>query len=189
MCFVTNDKHILEDSLCYLIGSMEFSEDNGVSWRKTLINKSIECGLKIKFLNPTDKISCLAQETGEEREKIISLKSCNEYDKLSGLLKRIVRQDLRCVDLSDFVIFYIDIKNHTCGSYDEFYTALDEKKPYYVICRQGKNKIPAWLFGRADHNNFFSSIDDVIFDLNLINKGEKLLSDKWVLFRKEIEEM
>ena len=153
---------LLNESLCYLIGAIDFANDQGKSWRSEIVNSCKKNGLKIKFLDPTNKITGLQKEVDEEHENISNLRQSQNWTKLSSFMKTIVREDHRSVDLSDFVIFYIDPSVHTCGSYFEFQSALTQKKPYFIICNGGKEKIPSWLYGICDHNFFFSSINEVV---------------------------
>lgn len=179
----------LDGSLCYLIGAMEDASDNGIEWRERVIGMSREAGLDIKYLDPTKKTPSLATAAEEDQKKISHLKSTNQWDALTKMMKPIVRVDHRCVDHCDFVIFYCDYKVHTCGSYFEFRGALAGKKPYFVIAPHGKKNIPSWLFGICDHNFFFESIKEVIDYLSELDSGNKIMSDRWVLYRKDIQEL
>lgn len=181
--------NVLEDSLCYLIGAMDFAPDQGVNWRTRLIRLCQSKKLQIKFLDPTNKIAGLQEEVGEERNKIVDYKNNGDWAQLSSMMRTVVRQDHRCVDLSDFVIFYLDVNIHTCGSYFEFQSALTQKKPYFVIVHGGKKMTPAWLFGICDHNFIFDSVEAVVKALEDINSGATPLTDRWVLFRKQIENL
>lgn len=181
--------NILDGSISYLIGSIDNAADQGRGWRKHLVSLCSEKGLKIKFLDPTNKITGLKEEVGSEHSRIMTLKNQQRYDELSETMRTIVRQDHRCVDLSDFVIFLIDTNIHTCGSYFEFQSSLTQKKPYFIIVPEGKQKTPAWLFGICDHNNIYNSVEDVVDRLIKLNSGEIPLSDRWVLFRKQIKNM
>jgi hypothetical protein len=125
----------------------------------------------------------------EDHEKVILLKQQEDWVGLSNLMERIVRQDHRCVDLSDFMVFYLDPSIHTCGSYFELQSALTQKKPYFIVVPGGKIKTPSWLFGICDHENFYSSIEDVVKSLVLLNSGAQPMSDRWVLFRKQIKDL
>lgn len=180
---------ILDGSLCYLIGAVDFAHDLGVSWRSDIIRLCKNSDLKIKFLDPTNKISGLQEEIGDERNKIVQLKSDEKWDELSLVMKTVVRQDHRCIDLSDFVVFYLDLDVHTCGSYFEFQSVLTQKKPYFLIIPQGKASTPSWLFGICDHTFIFDNMNDVVTELIAIDNGATPLSDKWVLFRKEIKDL
>ncbi len=181
--------NLLDGAICYLIGAIDNADDKGSGWRKDLINECEDRNLDIKFLDPTNKVTGLQKEIDEEHENIMSLKADGEFDKLSVIMKQIVREDHRSVDLSDFVVFYIDPSIHTCGSYFEFQSALTEKKPYYVIINGGKNVAPSWLFGICDHEMFVGSVEEVAEDLVLLNEGKKKMSNRWVLFREQIKNL
>lgn len=180
---------VLKDSLCYLIGGIDYAQDQGVGWRKILIQKCKERGLDIWWLDPTNKITGLQEEIGTEHDKLINYKKSGDFEAASKMMKRIVREDHRSCDLSDFVIFYIDPDVHTCGSYFEFQSALTQKKPYFIICEKGKEKIPTWLYGICDHNYFFTSIDEVVDELTRLNNGEKELTERWVLIRHNLKNL
>lgn len=180
---------ILDESLCYLIGAIDLTKDVGRGWRQELIDCCKNRGLHIKFLDPTRKITGLTSESTEERELILKMKHEEEWDELRTFMRRIVREDHRCVDHSDFVIAHVDPEVHTCGSYFELQSALTEKKPYFIVVKGGKKNVPAWLFGICDHNQFFGSTKEVVDRLALINNGEYPLSERWVLMRQQIKEL
>ena len=182
-------KNILNESLCYLIGAIDHASDLGSGWRKRFINLCKSSGLFIKFLDPTSKVTGLQSESCEEHDNIVTLKNQGKWDELRGFMKQIVHEDHRSIDLSDFVVFYIDVSVHTCGSYFELQSALTEKKPYFIVAKGGKKNVPAWLFGICDHDRFFDSIESVVEELILLNSGELPLSDRWVLFREQIKNL
>ena len=182
-------KEILKDSLCYLMGAMDNAPDQGKGWRRWLIEECKARGLKIKFLDPTNKVSGLQSEVEEERKKIVTLKSQEKWDELAQMMKTVVRQDHSCIDFSDFVICYLDVSVHTCGSYFELQSALTEKKPYFIVVTGGKKLVPAWLFGVCDHRYFFDDLSQVVEYLSDLNAGNRELSDRWVLIRKQIKDL
>jgi len=185
----TEQKATLDDALCYLIGAIDDANDQGKKWRKELVNKCKKNNLKIKFLNPTNKISKLKKEVDEEQLRINSMKKNGRWNELSRFMKKVVRHDHRCIDISDFFICYIDVDCHMCGSYFELQSALSQKKPYFIISKGGKKNIPSWLFGILDHNRIFPCIDDVISNLKKLNEGKLNFDNRWVLIRKEIEQL
>ena len=178
----------LKDSICYLIGAIDFCENQGVAWRRTLIQKCAECDFGIKFLDPTNKLEGLQSDVGDEQERIQNLKLTEQWDSLKQLMKMIVRQDHRCVDISDFIIMYIDTKTHMCGSYFELRSALSQKKPYFIIIEGGRSNAPNWLFGILDHNCIFDDIPSVISRLQEIDDGCEL-NDRWILIRDKLKEL
>ena len=184
-----SNKGILNESLCYLIGAIDQACDLGSGWRKLFMDECKLSGLNIKFLDPTDKVTGLQSESQDEHKRIVMLKGQKRWDELSEFMYRIVREDHRSVDLSDFVVFYLDPSVHTCGSYFELQSALTEKKPYFIIVKGGKKNTPAWLFGICDHNQFFGSVESVVEKLASLDSGRSSLSDRWVLFRKQIRDL
>lgn len=180
---------VLDESLCYLIGAIDAAVDHGKGWRSELIQTCREKGLNIKFLDPTNKVTGLQEEVGDEQVRITNLKESCQWDELSELMETIVHEDDRCVDLSDFIIFYLDPTIHTCGSYFELQAALLEKKPYFLIVPQGKRHTPSWLFGVCNHQWIFDSISSVVEHLVLLNNGQIPLNKRWVLFRQQIKNL
>jgi nucleoside 2-deoxyribosyltransferase len=127
-------------------------------------------------------------DVGIEQERINEYKKNKNWEALSSLMQKIVRSDLRQVDLSDFLIVRIDSSIHTCGTYHELILADLQKKPVLAIIKGGKQKCPSWLFGIIDYNFMFDSIDECIEFLYNVNEGKVELNDRWVLFRKELED-
>lgn len=179
----------LEDSICYLVGAIDFCQNQGVDWRRSLIHQcNVECNLGIKFLDPTNKLDGLKSEVGSEQDHIKELKKAGQWDLLRDFMRTIVRQDHRCVDISDFIIMYINTKTHMCGSYFELQGALSQKKPYFIVVEGGKSNAPNWLFGIVDHSCIFDDIPSVVVRLRDIDNGCPL-SDRWVLIRDKLKEL
>ena len=94
--------------------------------------------------------------------------------------------DLRCVDISDFIIAYIDLDIHACGTYEEIVTANRQKKPVLVWCKQGKEQAPNWLFFMLPHDHIFSSFDEILDYLHTINTTEDISSlSRWFFLKPE----
>src|SRR5690348_2645194 len=111
--------NILEDSITYLVGPIDFAKDQGVGFRKEIREKIQASGLNIRVLDPCKKVSGLPQDVGEEQTRINTFKAEKDWVSLAKMMKKIVRSDLRCIDYSDFIIAYIDRDVHMCGSYHE----------------------------------------------------------------------
>ena len=182
-------KGILDGAITYLIGSVENAKDSGISFRKELKELASQKGLKIKFLDPTDKIHGLFEEVGEAQKNIFKLRDEGKYDELRDFMKKVVRTDLRCVDLSDFVIAYFDSTIATCGSWHELFTAILQKKPILIVMRGGKKKTPLWVFGIVKHEYIFDNEEQCIEYLANLNNGNIPLGSKWVLARKQLEKI
>jgi|2_EtaG_2_1085320.scaffolds.fasta_scaffold00338_2 hypothetical protein len=184
-----DSKRVLDKSLAYLIGPIDEAKDQGIGWRRELIRLSEEYKLKIKFLDPTNKLKGLQQEVGTEQDRIARYRTRGRWKDLSDFMKVIVRVDLRQVDFSDFVIAKVDKSIHMCGSYHEIFVADIEKKPILAIIKGGKKNAPAWLFGILDHNLMFDDEEECVKYLVKINDGDVELDDRWVLLRKQLDEI
>jgi hypothetical protein len=78
---------------------------------------------------------------------------------------------------------YMDIDVHMCGSYHEASVAIQQKKPLLVVCRQGKKRIPNWLFGVMPHEHMFSHWPELISYLDSVNTGkDKNHYNRWRFF-------
>lgn len=165
----------LKKNLAYLIGPMDEADDRGVGWREHISSFLHKLGVGV--LNPCDKPTIKASETPETIAQMSEWKSQGRYDELSNMMKKIVSVDLHMVDLSNFVIMYIDKDIHMCGSYNEQTYACLEHKPVIVCCKQGKENVPNWLFGIADHGKFFGDWDEVECYLEYIAHSPRLYLD------------
>ena len=148
----------LAHNLCYLVGPIDEAKDRGTEWRKDI--SEFLWSLSIGVLNPCDKPTN-HNEDKEFIRKLNEYKSNGNYDKVTELVKEIIQIDLHMVDLSNFIICYIDKDIHSCGSYSELTYATLEHKPCLIYCKQGVSNIPGWLFGLCDHNMFFDNWEDL----------------------------
>jgi nucleoside 2-deoxyribosyltransferase len=177
---------ILDKSVCYLAGPIDFDETLGVSFRQQIMEEAKKRKMGIKFLDPTHKLESLTPDVGEEQEEIQRLKKNKSWKKLRKLMRNIVRSDLRQVDVSDFLIVMVDTSIHMCGTYHELILADLQKKPVLAIIKGGKERSSSWLFGILDPDYMFDSIEECIDYLDDVNKGKVELNHRWVLFRKEL---
>ena len=178
-------KSTLDGMIIYLAGAMQTIKDGGVSYRRNFINKCKKSGLKLKFLDPTNKITGLTADVDKEKGRIDKYQNTEDWESLRLLMKKIVRQDLRQVDLSDMVIAFIDTQYFTCGTIEEVINAERQKKLVLIISEGGKKKCPAWLFGIIHYDYIFDSEEELIQYLLDMNTGNIPLNDKLILFRKE----
>lgn len=171
----------LKGSLCYQIGAMDLAPDGGVGWREeiTPFLQSRQIGI----LNPCLKPTFEAFEDDTTRKRVFKLKKEKKYGEVKEIMKQICFYDLRMVDMSSFLILYIDINIHTCGSYWEAAHAIQQQKPLLVICKQGIEHIPNWIFGLVDLSMVFNSIEECCNYLSKIDSGEISPSfKKWKFF-------
>jgi len=156
--------HHVEDSLppsrlwgmrSYLIGAMDRVADRGMGWRRRFTPFLSNLGVVV--LDPSNKPINIGTETEEAckyREELFQNKQYDEYSREVRLMRVV---DLRMVDMSDFVIFNVDIDVHACGSYEESFWSNRLKNPVLIHCEQGKKNAPRWMFGAFPHQHIFST--------------------------------
>lgn len=163
---------------CYLIGAIDDAKDYGVNWRKDFskfLNK-----IKVGVFDPTAKPSGFVNETKDSVEFLNKLKEEGDYGTLSKVMKKIVSIDLHYLDLSNFVVAYLDLDVRLTGSITEITYAALEKKPIIIICPQGKAKLPNWLYGMCDHRLFFDDIESSKQYINKVNNNKIFISaERW----------
>jgi len=174
-------KNNLKHMRTYLVGAMDRVPDGGIGWRKAITPMLQE--LSVNVINPCDKPIESAKEGPDTRTIINYYKQTGQFDKIRDEYGHIRNADLRCVDVSDFIIANIDMNVHMCGSYEEISTANRQKKPVLVWCEQGKMLAPNWLFFMLPHEHIFSSMDQLLaylYDVSRTKEKSKL--KRWFFY-------
>ncbi len=188
---MTKTEGRLDQSLCYLSGPMEFVADHGVEWRRNFIKLSDEAGLRIDYIDPTNKPGDETAKIGENKDHQNRLKAEGRYVELQEYVDSYRRQDLRYTDLADFLVAVVDPRVPQWGTSNEIYVAEWAHKPMFFICDGGLKNLPNWLFGVIEIKgrcNVFESVEEVIEELKRYNSGEVPINDKWVLIRSYVEQ-
>jgi|TARA_R110001632_G_scaffold104070_6_gene212891 nucleoside 2-deoxyribosyltransferase len=175
----------LNNHRVYLAGPIDHADDDGVAWRQKLSPYLKKMGLTI--LDPTDKpvSQCRYNEVGAEKDHIQKLKKLKRWDELRNLAKEIVLVDLRMVEVSDFMIAYVDKDIHLCGTYDEIFESLRRRKPTLIVHKGGKAEMSMWLRGKMNHNFIFDSFDELYEYLEALHDGTVEPDyTRWVFFDK-----
>ena len=166
----------------YLVGAMDRVPDGGINWRQKITPELHKMNLTV--LDPCDKPVHSIKEDQETRWWIDYYKETAQYNKIRNIYGQIRNADLRCVDVSDFIIAHIDTDVHACGTYEEIVTANRQKKPILVWCQQGKQAAPNWLFFMLDHEHIFGSMQEVLSYLKEIdNVQNKTILKRWFFFK------
>jgi len=175
--------NLLHKTRVYLVGQMQYMD--GSSWRDTVSKSLSDIGVVVfnpynhPFVNST-------KEDNDARTKLGQLIKDKNYDEVTDVVKKIRAEDLRCVDLCDFIFCYINPKYNTCGTWEELFWANRMKKPIFLCIEGGKDACPLWMYGVLPHKYIYSSIDDALTVIHDINLGNKVLdSDRWRLLREE----
>lgn len=171
----------LKNTICYLCGPMDRVPDGGIEWRKTITPILKDIGIGV--LDPSDKPTTFAQEDSNFRDKINLFKLEKKFDEVKKPMRDIAAVDLRMVDIAHFVIMYMDMDVHMCGSYHEAFVAIQQKKPLLVVCKQGKEHMPNWMFGVMPHEHMFSNWLDLINYISNVNMGHETKHyNRWRFF-------
>ena len=175
----------LNNHRVYLAGPIDHASDDGVGWREELTPYLEKLGLTI--LDPTNKPTsqCRYNEIGDEKEHIQKLVNLKRWDELREMAKEIVLVDLRMVEVSDFLIAYVDKDVHICGTYDEIFESLRRRKPTLIVHKGGKAEMSMWLRGKMNHNFVFDSFAE-LYDYLLALHDGTVEPDytRWVFFDK-----
>lgn len=172
-------KGLLYKSKVYLGGNLENVNDE-IGWRKKLTDKLSLIG--ITCLDPT-KETFLGYnlETRQDREYLKERRELGDFDYVSSYMEEVIARDLRCIDLSDFVIFKIEVQNPTYGTVHELVVAEQEHKPILVIVND-RHKFPLWLSGLVEKEHIFENEDDLLNYLTGVNDNKiEINKKKWKL--------
>ena len=172
-------------SRTYLAGAMDREPDGGVQWRDMITPWLNSRGIIV--FNPIDKPCSIGLENAETRKLRHEAKMQGDLSLL--IADKVVRAvDLRIVDVTDFTIVNLSLKQHPCGTYEELFWANREKKPIIVRCEEGKLNAPDWLFWTIPHELIFSTWDEVkaYVDHIAFDPEERINSLKrWIFFDLE----
>jgi len=165
----------------YLAGAMDRVPDGGSGWRNKMTPMLQRLGVTV--LDPCDKPIEIGIEDEESRVLIDHYKETGQFDRIRKEYGVIRTLDLRCIDISDFIVASIDIDVHACGTYEEISIANSQKKPVLIWCQQGKENAPNWLFFMLPHEHIFGSLEDLMGYLEHVNSAEKVEHYKrWFFF-------
>jgi len=175
----------LQGMRTYLVGAMDRVPDGGIQWREK-ITPLLE-KMNVKVINPCNKPIHSVSEDGETRQIIDNLKAEENYEKIRHSYGSIRNADLRCVDISDFIVCHIDISIHACGTYEEVVTANRQKKPVLIWCEQGKKHAPNWLFFMLPHEHIFGTMEELLGYLKHIDTIQDTSNlNRWFFFKQHI---
>ena len=178
----------LNGQRCYLAGPIDHSEDDGIGWRIEMTEWLAKRG--VMALDPTDKrtSNTIFNEIGDEQKNLGQLRELGRFHELRNAMKPIVLADLRMVEISDFLIVYLDPSVQMCGTWEELFVGLRQHKPVFVVVKGGKQKLNFWMFGRINPDFVFDSFEDVKNYLEEVdNETIRVDSSRWIFFDYNIE--
>jgi len=93
------------------------------------------------------------------------------------------------VDVSDFIIVYLNPSIPMFGTIHELINSIHQRKPTLVVIEGGRSNASNWLFGIMDYNFMFDDFDALNTFLEQIDNNtiDADLS-RWVFFENEVTE-
>lgn len=175
-------KQLLKDKTVYLIGAIDRAPDEGAGWRQSM-QKILRERFYLNVYNPLEKPINTGIEDAISRENRRIWKENGDFDRLTEDMRIIRAVDIQMVNRAHFLICYLDLDVVFCGTMEELTIGKYQKKPVIVFCKQGKKKIPDWLFAMLPHQMFFNNAEEVISYLDGINNGtDTNYYNRWMFF-------
>jgi hypothetical protein len=176
--------NILKGTTTYLVGQIQYKDGRG--WREVATKRLKPMGIRVFDPYNHPFVNSIQEGAENTQDKMKEMVKAGQFDEVSKLMKQIRVEDLASVDLSTFIVAYIDINAYTCGTWEEIFWANRLKRPIFLICEQGKKGVPLWLFGTIPHKYMYNSLEEALTMIEKINSGEvKIDSDRWRILRPE----
>lgn len=175
--------NVLAGTRTYLAGFMEYGDGRG--WRDALTPVLQAMGVTV--FDPYHKPFINEIKEDEEARRLLKeWMATGQYDKVAERMKAVRNDDLRLVDISDFLIIYVKPSIPTWGTPEELFWANREKKPIFLIMEGGKALCPLWLMGTLPHKYIYNNADEVVEMLKNIDSGAKELDNgRWRLLQPQ----
>lgn len=174
----------------YLVGPMDHKRNEGREWREIMTEWLSSRGVVVfdPYHKPMRSISSLGMEDDENYRIVKDALSRGDKKLAAQRMKPVRTTDLRIVDHSDFDIVYLDLESRPCGTWEELFTANRQKKPILIMCPQGLEEIPPWLYGTCPYQMMFDKWEDLTAYLDFVDTGHDEEIDtlgRWVFFDVE----
>jgi hypothetical protein len=169
----------LKGKACYLAGAMACAPNSGIQWRQDITPKLHDLGLTV--YDPTHKISSVAEEIGENKDKFRKLILEEKWQELKNEFKPVAKWDLRRVDLSDFIIVNYVSSQSSWGTPHEMVVNSWQNKPtLFKYDKKDLQHFNPWISVLVRPEHLFPSWDDMFAYLNKVNNGE-VDKDTWTI--------
>ncbi len=169
-----------------MAGNIEYiSFEKARTWREIARLELSKLGIKV--VSPMDEVfSNFPKEDELSFKQIKEMQAAGRFEEANLAAKKIRNKDLACVDLSTFLIVYLDIKVPTYGTLAEFYLAYDLRKPIFFIVDGGYVNLPVWLCSYLKPEWVFPDLDSALEKIKRIDKGLEVADSKyWRLLNEE----
>lgn len=152
----------------YLSGGMQFADDLGAGWRKT-----VSQNLRSMGYNPID-ITELDRRYAEKHGNLyFTEKSGNHLQYKSNVRQHFIHADIELVEKHSHavILYYDESVRRGAGTISEAQVAYNNDIPLFVVSKWGDwvNEVPGWLQGLS--TKMFSSFEDLFEYLNKLPRG------------------
>jgi hypothetical protein len=175
--------NLLKGTRCYTIGAMENA--NGERWRDRVTESLGKLGITV--FSPYKK-PFIWQRPEDDAARAVLYKNREEgkLQEVHEFMKDVRADDLRLVDLSDFLIAEIKPNVPTFGSVEELTVGNLQQKVIFLFVEGGRQKCPLWILGMLKPKYIYNNVEEILEMLWKIDSGEKEIdSDRWKLLRHE----
>ncbi|MFW6130332.1 MAG: hypothetical protein ACOC56_04035 [Atribacterota bacterium] len=166
-----NVKNYLNGKTVYLAGSIHHNNvDSGVDWREKLTPQLENFGLNV--IDPCKKTINEFSEIGQDKEHLKQLIKDGNFAQVREIFFPILKSDLRCVDISHFIIVNYIPKIRHVGTIHEIVMANFEKKPillYYP--KEQLEEFNPWIACLIKEKHFFNDWNKMLEYLTNVDNG------------------
>lgn len=175
--------NVLNKTKCYLIGAMQYQF--GGKWRDYVETEMAKIG--VTCFNPYKKPFLKAMPEDEDaRADLLERMKNGSYEYVHDYMRKVRACDLKLVDISDFLIAYIDPNIPTIGSIEEISVANRAKRPIFMAIEGGKKYCPLWIMGMLPPHYIYDSVYEAVETIKRIDSGATPIdSERWKLLGKE----
>jgi len=161
----------LKNKTVYLAGSIHHNdEDSGVTWRENITPKLQNFGLNV--IDPCKKTINGVGEINEDKEHLKKLILDGNFAEVKRIFFPILKSDLRCVDLSHFIIVNYRPTIRHIGTVHELCLANFERK--VVLLYYPKEELAdfnPWMACLVKEKHIFDDWDKMLGYLSEVNDG------------------
>lgn len=161
----------LKGKTVYLAGSIHHNdEDSGVGWREEVTPKLKDFGVNV--LDPCKTTINGFGEVGADKQMLKNLIMKKDFTKVKEVFFPILKADLRCVDVSHFIILNYRPKIRHIGTIHELVMANIEKKPILLYYPENElEDFNPWIACLIKSNHIFNNWNNMFTYLKEVDNG------------------
>ena len=161
----------LKGKTTYLAGSIHHNdEDSGIGWREMITPKLEQFGINVQ--DPCKTTLNGIGEIGDDKQELKNLIKQKKFLEVKNRFFPILKADLRCVDISHFIIINYRPKIRHVGTIHELVMANIEKKPILLYYPENElEDFNPWIACLVKSNHIFEKWEDMFSYLKEVDIG------------------